>query len=247
MKTILLFVIALFIISIASAQVEQVTMQRSNPMTIQVDCQDYMFEVSPGSVLLGIVEPGVEDSFNRDYSALAGSSEFKMNFDNNIISFGNTAPVSKPARIGILELKESPGEILQVRVDGGKTSLCFPIGTMDIPAEELSKLVRLIRTKDNRLAAIVTFNDREGVFASLQPGIRERICMVVPLLDADPSKSLKFAKDREGITYALLLVHDGSKRIKSEISGKASLKVTVLTPTDKAVAEKMGLTLVVMN
>jgi hypothetical protein len=247
MKTTILFTIAFFLISAATAQVETLKMDRSNPLAIIIDCQDYMFEINqaPG-VPLGSIEIGIDDSFNKDYSGLSGSSEFSMNYNDAIISFGNSTPISKPTRIGILELKNSPGGAIQVRVDGGKTTLCFPLG-YETGEEELRKLVRLIRTKDGRLAAMVTFNDTEKIFASLKPGIRERICMVLPLQESDPAKSLKLVRDKEGNSFALLLLRDGNSRAKATGSGKANLGVTVLTPSDKAMAEKIGMTLVVVN
>jgi hypothetical protein len=113
--------------------------------------------------------------------------------------------------------------------------------------EELGKLVRMVRTKDGRLAAMVTFNDSEGILASMQPGISERICMVVPLQESDPAKSLKLVRDKEGNSFALLLLRDGNSRAKADGSGKANLGVTILTPTDKEMAEKMEMTLVVVK
>jgi hypothetical protein len=222
-------------------------MDRSNPLTILVDVQDYMFEINlaPGNPL-GYVQVAVEDSFNKDYSALAGSSEFTINFDPNVIDYGKSVPSPNPARISIMELKESPGGNFQVALDRGKTTLCFPLGS-ETGEEELSKLVRLVRTKDGRLAAMVTFNDSEGILASMQPGISERICMVVPLQESDPAKSLKLVRDKEGNSFALLLLRDGNSRAKADGSGKANLGVTILTPTDKEMAEKMEMTLVVVK
>jgi hypothetical protein len=81
-------------------------MNRSNPFAILVDVQDNMF----------------------DYSSYVGATEFTINFDPNIIDFGKSVPSTNPARISILELKDSLGGALQVRVDGGKTTLCFPLG-----------------------------------------------------------------------------------------------------------------------
>jgi hypothetical protein len=231
----------------ATAQVQQFTMQRSAPVTIQVGFQDYIFETNQASGMpLGYVEVGTTDYFSRDYSALAGSSEFTINFDQNIIDYGKSVPSPNPARIGILELKDSPGSNFQVAVDRGKTTLCFPLG-FETGEEELSKLVRLVRTKDGRLAAMVTFNDTEGILASMHPGIRERICMVLPLQESDPAKSLKLVRDSEGNSFALLLLRDGNSRAKADGSGKANLGVTILTPTDKEMAEKMEMTLVVVK
>jgi hypothetical protein len=222
-------------------------MDRSNPLTILVDVQDYMFEINlaPGNPL-GYVQVAVEDSFNKDYSALAGSSEFTINFDPNVIDYGKSVPSPNPARISIMELKESPGGNFQVALDRGKTTLCFPLG-FETGEEELGKLVRMVRTKDGRLAAMVTFNDSEGILASMQPGISERICMVVPLQESDPAKSLKLVRDKEGNSFALLLLRDGNSRAKADGSGKANLGVTILTPTDKEMAEKMEMTLVVVK
>jgi hypothetical protein len=226
------------------------SVEHSDPVTIQVDVQDYLFTVSPGSqgTTLGYVEVGTTDSFAKDYSGLAGSNEFGFIYGDIIIMDvnGNSTSTSKPARIGILELKESPEGNFQVAVDRGKTSLCFPLG-YETGEEELSKLVRLIRTKDGRLAAMVTFNDTEGILASVQPGISERICMVLPLLESDPAKSLKLVRDKEGNSFALLLLRDGNSRAKADGSGKANLGVTILTPTDKEMAQKMEMTLVVVN
>jgi hypothetical protein len=92
------------------------------------------------SMPLGYVQIGLTDSFARDYSGLSGGSEFSMNFNDQIADFANTIPVAKPASIGILGLKDSPGGALQVRVDGGKTTLCFPLG-YETGEEELRKLV----------------------------------------------------------------------------------------------------------
>jgi hypothetical protein len=247
MKTTILFTIAFFLISAATAQVETLKMTRSNPVTIQVGCQDYMFEINQASgVPLGYVEVNTIDIWARDYSGLAGGSEFTINFDQNIIDYGKTVPSPDPARIGILELKDALGGVLQVRVDGGKTTLCFPLG-YETGEEELRKLVQLVRTKDGRLAAMVTFGDKEGIFASLQPGIRERICMVLPLQDSDPAKSLKLVRNKEGNSFVLLLLRDGNSRVKTVGSGKANLSVTVLTPSDKQIAEKIRMTVVVVN
>jgi hypothetical protein len=251
MTTFLLRFTALAVLCIitltATSQVQTMKMDRSGLVTIQVGCLDYMFEINQASgVPLGYIQVDVEDSFAKEYSALAGSKEFSMNFNNNIADFANTVPVANPARIGILELKESPGGNFQVAVDRGKTTLCFPLG-FETGEEELSKLVRLIRTKDGRLAAMVTFNDTEGILASVQPGIRERICMVVPLQESDPTKSLKLVRDSEGNSFALLLLRDGNSRAKADGSGKANLGVTILTPTDKEMAEKMEMTLVVVK
>lgn len=220
-------------------------MDRSGPLTIEVGIIDYISEISQGTPL-SYVQIEVDDSFNRDYSALAGSNEFKMNFDDVIVDFANTAPVAKPARIGILELKESPGGAFHLVVDRGKTTLVFPLGN-ETGEEELSKLVRLVRTKDGRLAAMVTFNDTERIMASLKPGIRERICLVLPLQESDPVKSLKLVRDKEGNSFALLLLRDANSRVKPTGSGKANLGVTVLTPSDKAMAEKMEMTVVVVD
>lgn len=222
-------------------------MDRSGLVTIQVGCLNYMFEINQASgVPLGYVQVAVEDSFNKDYSALAGSSEFTINFDPNVIDYGKSVPSPDPVRISILELKESPGGNFQVALDRGKTTLCFPLG-YETGEEELRKLIRLIRTKDGRLAAMVTFNDTEGVLASVQPGISERICMVLPLQESDPAKSLKLVRDKEGNSFALLLLRDGNSRAKAGDSGKANLGVTILTPTDKELAEKMEMTLVVVK
>jgi hypothetical protein len=222
-------------------------MDRSNPLAIIIDCQDYMFEINQATgVPLGSIEVGVDDSWAKDYSSYVGTTEFTINFDQNIIDYGKTVPSPDPARIGILELKDALGGVLQVRVDGGKTTLCFPLG-YETGEEELRKLVQLVRTKDGRLAAMVTFGDKEGIFKSLYPGIRERICMVVPLQETTPAGSLKFTKDSEGNIFALLLLRDGKSRIKAAGTGKANLGVTVLTPSDKAMAEKIGMTLVVVN
>jgi hypothetical protein len=222
-------------------------MDRSDPLTILVDVQNFIFGIdqAPG-IPLGYVQVDVADSYARDYSELAGSSEFSVNFDPNVVDYGNSATVTKPARIGIVELKESPGGALRVGIDRGKTTLCIPLddGTGE---EDMRKLVRLIRTKDGQMAAMVTFSDREGIFSSLQPGVSERICILVPLQGTNPSGSLKFARDSEGNTNALLIVHEGMKRVKSEVAGKAAMNVTVLTPADKEVAEKMGMTMVVVN
>jgi hypothetical protein len=245
-KTIILLTLSFFTLTL-SAQVEQVKMDRSGPMTIEVGVQDYLFEINQASgVPLGYVQVETGDFFSRDYSELSGSSEFSFNYDDVIVSFGNSAPGSKPVRIGILELKESPGGNFHFAVDRGKTTLCFPLG-YETGEEELRNLVRLVRTKDGRLAAMVTFNDKEGIFKSLQPGIKERICMVLPLQETTPAKSLKLAKDSDGNLFALLLLRDGKTRAKAGNSGKANLGVTVLTPSDKQMAEKIGLTLVVVN
>jgi hypothetical protein len=222
-------------------------MDRSGLVTIQVEVQDYMFEINqaPGNPL-GYVEVAVEDSFIKDYSGLAGSSEFTVNFDPNIIDFGKTVPSANHGKISILELKESPGGNFQVALDRGKTTLCFPLGS-ETGEEELSKLVRLVRTKDGRLAAMVIFNDMEGILASMQPGIRERICMVVPLQESDSTKSLKLVRDKKGNIFAMLLLRDGNSRAKADGSGKANFGVTVFTPSDKEIAEKMEMTLMVVN
>jgi hypothetical protein len=237
-----------FILQAATAQVQQFVMQQSDPVTIQVDVREYLFTVSPGAQgnPLGYVEVNVEDYFSRDYSGLAGSSDFTINFDPNIIDFGNSVPSSNPARISILELKENPVGAFHLVVDRGKTSLCFPLG-YETGEEELSRLVRLVRTKDGRLAAMITFNDTEGILASVQPGISERICMVLPLQESDPAKSLKLVRDKEGNSFALLLLSDGNSRAKADGSGKANIGVTILTPSDKKMAEKMEMTLVVVN
>jgi hypothetical protein len=71
--------------------------------------------------------------------------------------------------------------------------------------------------------------------------------MVVPLQETTPAGSLKFVKDRDGNIFALLLLRDGKTRVKAGDSGKANLGVTFLTPSDKQMAEKIGLTLVVVN
>jgi hypothetical protein len=232
----------------ATSQVQQFTMQRSAPVTIIVDVQDYMFEVSPGAqgIPLGYVEVETINSFAKDYSGYIGTTEFTMNYNDAIISFGKSVPSSNTARIGIIELRDSPGGNFQVAVDKGKTTLCFPLG-FETGEEELSKLVRLVRTKDGRLAAMVTFNDTERILASTQPGIRERICMVVPVQESDPAKSLKLVRDKEGNSFALLLLRDGNSRARAGDSGKANLGVTILTPTDKEMAEKMEMTLVVVK
>ncbi len=220
-------------------------MDRSGPLSIPVGCQDYIFEFSQVTPL-SYVKVDVSDSFARDYSALAGSNEFSMNFNDIILDYANTVLVAKPARIGILELKENPGGAFHLVVDRGKTTLCIPMG-YETGEEELSKLVRLVRTKDGQLAAMVTFNDTERILASSYPGIRERICMVLPLQESDPTKSLKLVRDREGNSFALFLLRDGNSRVKPTGSGKANLSVTLLTPSDKAMAEKMEMTLVVVN
>lgn len=239
-----------FTLQAATAQVQQFVMQQSDPVTIQVDVRDYLFTVSPGSqgTTLCYVEVDTVDSFAKDYSGLVGSSEFGFIYGEIRIkgSNGNSTSTSKPARIGILELKESPEGYFQVAVDRGKTSLCFPLGH-ETEEEKLKKLVRLIHTKDDRLAAMVTFNDTEGILVSVQPGISERICMVLPLQESDPAKSLKLVRDKEGNSFALLLLRDGNSRAKADGSGKANLGVTILTPTDKEMAEKMEMTLVVVN
>jgi hypothetical protein len=230
-----------------TAQVQQVQMNRYGPITIQVGVQDFMFEFNQASgVPLGYVVVDVADCFGRDYSGLSGSSEFTVNFDQNIVDYGKSVPSPDPVRIGILGLKDALGGAFQVRVDGGKTTLCFPMG-YETGEEELRKLVRLVRTKDGRLAAMVTFGDKEGIFKSLQPGIKERICMVLPLQENTPEKSLKLVKDKEGNIFALLLLRDGISRVKASGSGKANLGVTILTPSDKAIVEKIGMTLVVVN
>jgi hypothetical protein len=224
-------------------------MDRSGPMTIQVGVQDFMFEINQASGVPLYIQIDVEDSFGRDYSGLAGGSEFISEQDlsaSGRVSFSIINSGSKTSRIGILELKDSPGGVFQVRVDGGKTTLCFPMG-YETGEEELRKLVRLVRTKDGRLAAMVTFNDIAGIFKSLQPGIRERICMVLPLQENTPEKSLKLVKDKEGNLFALLLLRDGNSRVKASGSGKANFGITLLTPSDKQMAEKIGMTLVVVN
>jgi hypothetical protein len=234
----------------ATAQVQTVQMNHSNPLAM--DMKMVFWSSAEGyttSTPLGYVQVGVGDSFARDYSGLSGSSEFISEQDlsaSGRVSFSILNTGSKTSRIGILGLKENPGGALQVRVDGGKTSLCFPLG-YETGEEELRNLVRLIRTKDGQLAAMVTFHDKEGIFKSLLPGIKERICMVVPLQDSDPAKSLQLARDKEGNSFALLLLRDGNTRVKEGGSGKANLGVTVLTPSDKAMAEKIGLTLVLVN
>ncbi len=237
-----------FTLQAATAQVQQIVMQQSDPVTIIVDVREYMFTVSQGAqgTPLGYVEVGTTDSFAKDYSGLASSSEFTIDFDPNIIDFGNSVPSSNPASISILELKENPVGAFHLVVDRGKTSLCFPLG-YETGEEELKKLVRLIHTKDGQLAAMVTFNDKEKILASIQPGIRERICMLLPLQDPDPAKSLKLAKDKEGNIFAMLLLRDWNSRAKAGNSGKANLGVAILTPTDNEMAEKMEMTLVVVN
>jgi len=224
-------------------------MDRSGPLTIQVGCQDYMFEINqaPG-VPLGYVEVETTDSFARDYSGLAGSNEFRGEQDlsaSGRVSYSIISSGSNTSRIGILELKETPGGAFYLVVDRGKTSLCLI--WYETGEEELRNHIRLIRTKDGQLAAMVTFNDKEGIFKSLLPGIKERICILVPLQDSDPAKSLKLFRDKEGNSFALLLLRDGSSRAKATGSGKANLGVTVLTPSDKAMADKIGMTLVVVK
>jgi len=244
--TIILLILFFFTLTL-SAQVQQFVMDRSDPLTIQVDCQDYMFEINQASgVPLGYVQVGTEDFFSRDYSELSGSAEFSMNFETNIISFGNSTTVSKPVRIGIVELKDSPGGAFQVRVDGGKTTLCFPLGN-ETGEEEPGNRVQLLRTKDGRLAAGVNFTDSEGVLAGQYPGISENICMVLPLQETTPAKSLKFAKDSEGNIFALLQLRDGKARLKSDGDGKGNLGVTLLTPSDREKAEEIGVTVVMVN
>ncbi|MDO8951029.1 MAG: hypothetical protein Q7U86_00315 [Draconibacterium sp.] len=219
----------------------------SDPLTIEVGFQDYMFEINQASgVPLGYVEVNTVDSWARDYSALAGSSEFTVNFDPNVVDFGKTVPSSNPARISILELKNSPGGNFQVALDRGKTTLCFPLGN-ETGEEELGNRVQLLRTKDGRLAAVVNFTDSEGVLAGQYPGISENICMVLPLQETTPAKSLKFAKDSDGNIFALLQLRDGKTRVKAGGDGKGNLGVTLLTPSDKEMAEKMEMTLVVVK
>jgi len=239
---------ALCIITLtATSQVQTMKMDRSNPLTILVDVQDFIFEINQASgVPLGYVEVGTGDYFSRDYSELSGSSEFSVNFDPNIIDFGNSTTVTKPARIGIVELKDSPGGAFRVCIDRGKTTLCFPLGN-ETDEEELGNRVQLLRTKDGRLAAVVNFTDSEDVLAGQYPGISENICMVLPLQETTPAKSLKFAKDSEGNIFALLQLRDGKARLKSDGDGKGNLGVTLLTPSDREKAEEIGVTVVMVN
>lgn len=247
MKTIFLFTTALFFTLAASAQVEQVKMDRSNPLTMEMKM--IFWSGAEGyitSLPLGYVEVGIEDSFARDYSALAGSSGFSFSFDDNIINFTEVSSAQKPLSIGIMEMKSSPESDFLAVVDHGKTALCIQMGHTETPPEELSKMVRLVRTKDGRLAAMVTVAGTDEVFSQL-PGVRDKICLVVPLEGTTPSSAIQLAKDAAGNVHALLIVHEGMKRVKSEVPGKANLNVTILTPSDKVLAEKMGMTLVVVN
>jgi len=93
---------------------------------------------------------------------------------------------------------------------------------------------------------MVTVAGTDEVFSQL-PGVRDKICLVVPLEGTTPSSAIQLAKDAAGNVHALLIVHEGMKRVKSEVPGKANLNVTILTPSDKVLAEKMGMTLVVVN
>jgi hypothetical protein len=231
----------------ATAQAQQFTMQRSDPVSMEMKM--VFWSSAEGYITsepLGYVEVEVADSFAKDYSELSGSSEFSMNFDDVIADFANTNPSSKPARIGIVELKDSPGGAFRVCIDRGKTTLCFPLGN-ETGEEELGTRVQLFRTKDGRLAAVVNFTDSEGVLAGQYPGIRENICMVLPLQETTPEKNLKFAKDNEGNIFALLQLRDGKTRVKAGGDGKGNLGLTVLTPSGKEKAEEIRVTVVMVN
>jgi hypothetical protein len=251
-STVAFSLIALF----STAQVQQVKMNRSNPLTIQVDFQDFMFEINQASgVPLGSVQVDVEDYFTKDYSGLSGGSEFSFIYNDTYVDYGRSAgntgtQVKIPIDIDDGDfMNEISGKSSHCIRDSksGKVYFAARIGNEGIPLEELSKRIRLARTKDGRLAAMVTFDDPEGIFAGQYPGIKERISLMVPLQETSPAISLKLVKDKDGNLFALLLLRDGKTRVKASGSGKANLGVTVLTPSDKAIAEKIGLTLVVVN
>jgi hypothetical protein len=187
-------------------------------------------------------------SWAKDYSGYIGTTEFTMNFDDNIISFGKTAPASRPTRVNIQGLKEAIDQPILVATDkaGGNTTVAIRLGDEGTPKEELSKMVQLSRIKDNSLIAHVTFYDTEGLFSHF-PGAKDKICLVAQLQGSAIGKDFRIAKDGNGMVYALLTIPGEMARVDSDNTEKAGLNFTVLTPEDDEMKDKIGVTLVALN
>ncbi len=242
MKSVVYSLLIVFTSIFGYGQVKSIQMERSGPLNLLIPFTGTL-SLKESSMPLTLE---VADFLARDYSALAGSSEFSFNFDDNIIDFMNTVSATRPANIRILKLEDNLKTELLAGVGEGKTTLLFPLG-YEPGQEELRKLVRLVRTKDGRLAAMVTFDDIAGQFSSLHPDIKGRICLMVPLGETTPSKAIQLAKDDEGKLFALLKVQDGSISLKMKTGGTARINVSVLTPSDPEVAEQIGFSMIVLN
>jgi hypothetical protein len=244
MKSVVYSLLIVFTSIFGYGQVKSIQMERSGPVSIDIPSMSTV-SINESSMLLA-VELILKDLYIKDYSNLTSSSDLSFNFNDSIIDFVNTVSATRPANIRILKLEDNLKTELLAGVGEGKTTLLIPVG-YEPRQEELRKLVRLVRTKDGRLAAMVTFDDIAGQFSSLHPDIKGRICLMVPLGETTPSKAIQLAKDDEGKLFALLKVQDGSISLKMKTGGTARINVSVLTPSDPEVAEQIGFSMIVLN